>query len=87
MTFFWVQTTIPTHDGEYMRMVVDAPFATLDEFSARLADTKLVLCDKVRSVRDGMGRRVITQRERIALGVGYVGILQDCTSIPYEQRG
>jgi hypothetical protein len=84
MAYFWVQTTMQTQSGDYVRFQVDAAPASVDEMTKLFVSDRLVLCDKVFTMPDGAGGKVVTSRERIALGRDYVGMLQLSDPQPYE---
>jgi hypothetical protein len=84
MAYFWVQTTMQTQSGDHVRFQIEAPPASVDEMTKLFVADHLVLCDKVFTMPDGAGGKVVTSRERIALGRGYVGMLQFCNPQPYE---
>lgn len=82
--YFWVQTTVKNRSGDYVRFQVHAPYATVDEFTEALVERCLIPCDKIFAIPDCAGRKVVTGRERLALGLEYVGMLQISDPQPYE---
>jgi hypothetical protein len=76
MSFFWVQTTIQNGSGDYIRMLIESDHRSLKELTESLVADRLIECDRVSTVPDGVGGKVITKRASIALGIGYVGMAQ-----------
>ena len=80
MAVFWLQTVIK-HDDGFVRFAVDAPYETVKEFANALSEGEIVACDKIWTVRDDAGRKIITGREEMAIGADYVGMIQK----PHDQ--
>jgi hypothetical protein len=86
MAIFWLQTVIKHDDGAFVRFSVDAPFDTIDDFAEALSDGEIIPVDRIWTTKDEAGRKYIFNRERMAIGADYVGMLQMPREQPERER-